>query len=490
MFDIELGHRLSDGYDKKSVRERYKKSLKYYTDFIVNVRKSAFFNRFPHQLYLRTLSSCQRACLNKLFSVVRDIKKGKPPSVTIIDSKAGTGKTSVIHAFCTMLIQENIDFQIACYTAAAASNYDCPTIHSLLSIYSYHVPYHEMTTLPITPRLRSRFNKCSLLILDEFSLISASCLWMILQRIKLVKNTTESIPIYLILVGDQMQIPPVFPYALWAEPLQSHDDYTKNGISLFSNPDHYITLNEVVRQSGDKEFANVLSNIHSKTVSHPDCSLLESRRNINLSDSELKLFENSVHLFSTNSSCFYHNINYIRKNITSVVRIDPELTPNCNLCRETIFPLFLYNGCSVILSKNLIVQKKLFNGSRGKVLGLYYLNDNDLIPCFISCKFFDYTGTTLKEDEGGVPIKPSIEKQYCAHLDQYIKVKKYDLIPGSGLTFHRSQGLTLDSAVVDLTGLKFYDPRIYVSFSRVRSRSNLVIVSNRPVHKYLIKDEY
>jgi ATP-dependent DNA helicase PIF1 len=55
-------------------------------------------------------------------------------------------------------------------------------------------------------------------------------------------------------------------------------------------------------------------------------------------------------------------------------------------------------------------------------------------------------------------------------------LKQIPLIPAYGLTIHKSQGLTLDSAVVDCKNI-FASGQMYVALSRVRTMAGLKIVN-------------
>lgn len=301
---------------------------------------------------------------------------------------------------------------------------------------------------------------------------------------KKVKRKNMHIPA---LIGDEEQIPCTADYALWTLPRDDMNEYTLNGLHVYQNADYFLTMKEIVRQSNDKKFAEILSRIHSKSVTLEDCNLLEERRSVHIQPSELKLFENEVHLFATNSLCYLKIYELLKKLNIPVIKLEAIITPECKFCKEDIYPLYLYPGAQIVLTRNFVVQRSLYNGSEGVVVDLYFQRDTDKLPVFITCNFTNYSGPVL-EDGCGVPVVPTTEKGYCIHNDKKVKIKKHDFTAAKYLTHHRAQGKTLDKAVGNLLHLSYQDPRLYTSLSRVRARSDLVIESPKSIKSYLVKD--
>lgn len=75
----------------------------------------------------------------------------------------------------------------------------------------------------------------------------------------------------------------------------------------------------------------------------------------------------------------------------------------------------------VLLQKNLISENCLVNGSLCIVKHVYYKNDKDELPEFITCEVPGYIGTKLSED-GTVPFSYNEYTIICKHHNQKIKV--------------------------------------------------------------------
>jgi ATP-dependent DNA helicase PIF1 len=56
------------------------------------------------------------------------------------------------------------------------------------------------------------------------------------------------------------------------------------------------------------------------------------------------------------------------------------------------------------------------------------------------------------------------------------KMKQIPLLPAYALTIHKSQGLTLDAAVIDCKNI-FACGQLYVALSRVRKLENLKVIN-------------
>ena len=132
------------------------------------------------------------------------------------------------------------------------------------------------------------------------------------------------------------------------------------------------------------------------------------------------------------------------------------------------------HGARVMLSANLWVEVGLVNGTLGTVEAICYEGDqrpSDL-PIAVTVKFDSYSGPTLPD--GTVPITPlrrtwfSTTKQ-CSRLQIPLKL-------AWAVTIHKSQGLTLDKAVIDIGKKEFSTGLTFVACSRVRQLTDLLFV--------------
>ena len=101
-----------------------------------------------------------------------------------------------------------------------------------------------------------------------------------------------------------------------------------------------------------------------------------------------------------------------------------------------------------MLRRNIDVTMGLVNGAMGTVVGIYsthVLNNFDHIfkPCQIE----------------------KINEKFMLMKNMYIHRKQYPLILAFAITIHNCQGLSLDTAIIDLSQEVLGDGMAYVAFS-------------------------
>lgn len=480
----KLGYRSIDlEYDKERGKRLFIRELKFYLDYTTNLRKISKYRPFPYFLHLKPLNVEQRECLRMLLRATRETVQNRP-NVAILNGIGGSGKSTVINAFCNQLVQEGVKFFVCSASASASQQFKSFTVHTLCGVWNCKLSTIDMINLPLSGVVKERLRDCQLIIVDEFSLMGARLLSLLLHRVSKAKNTDSDLSVSLVFVGDSAQLGAVAQYCLWEEPRPEMDVYSLHGIRVFKSATYKFTLTVNIRQASDAPYASLLSRLHSSTITEDDLDLLESRRSVNLSKSELETFKSSIRLFSTNMSCRNFNYNFLLQSTIPVVEINPILEPFCELCKEKYHPIYVGKGVLVTLLRNIVTPRGLFNGSSGCVSEIYFANKEDTFPQFISISFNDYEGTSLQEDRG-IPIVAVIEKEFCPHQNTYIKVKYFPLVANYCMSIHKSQSRSFDSCVISFNGIRRHErAKKYTALSRVKTAKGLVIVSSRPIKTY------
>ena len=139
--------------------------------------------------------------------------------------------------------------------------------------------------------------------------------------------------------------------------------------------------------------------------------------------------------------------------------------------------LFLSIGARVMLTRNLWTDKGLCNGSMGVIKDIIYQEGNcpPLLPLAVIVKFDDtYTGPSMcSDDPCCVPIVASTNVS-DSHGHSHER-QQFPLKLSWAITIHKSQGLTLDKAWVDLGPTEKFIGLAYVAISRVRTLKDLIV---------------
>ena len=153
---------------------------------------------------------------------------------------------------------------------------------------------------------------------------------------------------------------------------------------------------------------------------------------------DIRPFDSALHLYPTIEAVAEHNVAKLCASGHPVAVLRAVHTG------EPV--VFIAHGARVMLSANLWVEVGLVNGALGTVEAICY-DDNQQPPDLaVMVKFDTYAGPTLPD--GTVPIAPlrrtwfTTTKQ-CSRLQVPLKL-------AWAVTIHKSQGLTLDKAVIDI----------------------------------------
>ncbi|KAE8738448.1 hypothetical protein FOCC_FOCC016071 [Frankliniella occidentalis] len=241
---------------------------------------------------------------------------------------------------------------------------------------------------------------------------------------------------------------------------------------LYTTVDAAMVLSQVKRQN-DTCFLDVLHNISCGTLSEADYNILKQRFTTSVSEEERKSFKDAIRLYPTRAEVDEHNKNCLvalkhptTGNPMPISRIPAQHnsaqardgTENeAGGLRNT---LYLAKGARIMLRANLWTEKGLVNGSMGEVVDILYAQDRsppDDAPVAIICKFDCYQGLYLDDLTKTVVITP-ITKQWKSKNGQDCIRQQFPTSLCYACSIHKSQGLTLDKANVNIGTLKEMSP--------------------------------
>ncbi|TSJ41501.1 helix-turn-helix domain-containing protein [Fluviicola chungangensis] len=404
-------------------------------------------------------------------------------SPVFLTGKAGTGKTTLLRKIVETTHKNTV---IVAPTGIAALNAGGVTIHSFFQLpFSSFIPEFVSNGLVSgntkfeskeTLKRHFHFNKTrqnlirnvELLIIDEVSMLRADLLDAIDWTLRNVrKNNHPFGGLQVLFIGDLLQLPPVIKPEEWSV-LQKyyHGIFFFNARVLQEQAPVYIELDKIFRQD-DQLFIDLLNNLRNNRVTSEDQRLLEQYVN---PDFDSTKEEGYITLTTHNSKADQMNaaaLNSLKEqSIIYSAEIKNDFPPHLYpLEKETELKV----GAQIMFIKNDIsFEKNFYNGKMGVIKSL----TKDEIEVFfkeenrsITVEKYEWNNIkyTLNEQSG------EIEEEILGTFVHYpIKL-------AWAITIHKSQGLTFDKAVLDVSNV-FAPGQAYVALSRLRSLKGLVLL--------------
>lgn len=381
------------------------------------------------------------------------LKMGKNIFLT---GEAGSGKTWLLNKYIQYLRENNVKVAITASTGIAATHLQGATIHSWSGIgVRDSLSDKDLEKIISSDRIKRNYKKTRVLIIDEISMLHKHQLDMIDSIAQLMLDKEKPFGgLQVILCGDFFQLPPI-----------SHDDGQEKQFAFEANAwksgdFHVCYLAEQHRQGNDTLHA-ILNDIRSGTAGEHTKVPLRTRykkepegnikptklycRNINvdvINERELKNIDETAKTFRMSTTGFSTVVEGLKKTCLA-----PE-------------ELKLKKGAEVMFIKN-DTQGKYVNGTRCVVIGFEKTSAGwPIVKTYDNQTFVAYPDEWKYEDNG---VIRAIITQVPLRL-------------AWAITIHKSQGMTLDAAEIDL-GDAFEPGMGYVALSRVRSLSGLKLMN-------------
>ena len=400
--------------------------------------------------------------------MILDIPQEKQVIINAIRSKhnvcitgaAGTGKS-----FMLSMIKNHFPFvHVTASTGVAAVNISGVTIHSWSGIGQASFPVEEIVRFinsgPGT-KIRRQIKKAKLLAIDEISMISSHIFNLLNNVFKKVRQNDQPFGgIQIVLLGDFFQLPPVSK-DMEVEFCFSSDAWEEAAFSVFE-------LTEVFRQS-DLRFIQLLNNIRHAALNQQDIDLLKLRECE--PDKSLQPTLLVTHNYQADKinfemlNSFKEQVEY--KFMMKTMGRDNNiafLRKSCLAAEELVLKV----GVQVMMLKNTLQKQGIINGSIGVVIG-FSKNDLPIV------KFRNGETCTIGLEDWNIESFND-EKQ---EVEIIASIKQIPLVLAWAITIHKSQGMTLDHVLCDLSHI-FAEGQAYVALSRVRSLDGLYIKGFKP----------
>lgn len=400
-----------------------------------------------------------------------------------LTGKAGTGKTTLLREIIATTHKKTA---VVAPTGIAALNAGGVTIHSFFQLpFAAFIPdlsspntnsfvkFESRATLKRHFKMnairQSVIRNLELLIVDEVSMLRADVLDamnFMLQSVR--KNDRIFGGVQVLFIGDLMQLPPVIKDEEWSV-LRNYyrGKFFFNALVLEAHPPLYVELSKIFRQT-DENFIAVLNNLRNNKVLPSDIQLLNSFVKPDFKPSAESGY---ITLTTHNAKADSMNANALAELEGKKYSYQAEIVDDFP---DKIYPidavLELKKGAQVMFVKNDISpEKRFFNGKMGIVQSL---SEREIVVFFpdentsIEVEKYEWQNLRYKVHENTKEIEEEIIGTFT----------HYPIKLAWAITVHKSQGLTFDKAVLDVSQV-FLPGQAYVAFSRLRSLQGLVLKS-------------
>ena len=305
--------------------------------------------------------------------------------------------------------------------------------------------------------LAKRWRDTGILIIDEVSMLTPLLLETLDEIAKILRRSQRPFGgMQVVFVGDFLQLPPI-----------SNDKVTR---FAFESPvwtklvKRMITLSKIFRQQ-DPVFQGILDEVRMGSLSKQSFTTLESRINQDYKKNKIQptiLFNRRMDVEEINSS-HLEKLPGLSKTFSATTgpsKHSPSeiLATSEKMDKDGMYVpiLTLKEGAQVMLVSNLDLESGLCNGSRGVVVGFQETTNWPIVEFKTETRVIE--PHTWESDH----VPPISRSQIPLRL-------------AYALTIHKSQGATLDCALVDVGPSVFEYGQAYVALSRVRNLEGLYV---------------
>ncbi len=371
-----------------------------------------------------------------------------------LTGEPGAGKTYVINQYVAWLEAAGLNVAVTASTGIAATHIGGMTIHSWsgFGIKDQLSPY-DLEQIAGREKLVRRMKKTHVLVIDEISMLDGRGLDMVDQILRTVRQSAEPFGgIQVVCIGDFFQLPPVtrqgdiMLYAFESKAWQNMKPLV-------------CYLTEQHRQE-DELLLSLLSSIRRNEIEEEHYTLLQEQTEITYENVEpTRLYTHNVDVDTVNTRELARlpggAKRYTMKG-TGRKQLVEGLAKNC-LSPEQ---LILKEDAMVMCTKNNF-EAGYVNGTLARVV-----------------RFNEGFPVVETADGRELTIKPTTWE--LAEDNKVIAaIEQLPLRLAWAITVHKSQGMSLDAAEIDLSKAFVYGQG-YVALSRVRSLAGMKVIGMHP----------
>lgn len=385
-----------------------------------------------------------------------------------LTGQAGSGKTYLLNQYINYLHEHGISVAITASTGMAATHMNGTTIHSWAGIgIKDQFDNEDYTRLYRRDNVIDRLRHTKVLIIDEVSMLHARQLDLVDEVLQKVRDDNRPFGgAQVVLSGDFFQLPPIgnkgesnkekfaFMAKVW---IRLATTYVDNAPMI-----KVCYLSEQFRQTkSDKlDLHDILNQIRNQKVSTGAIDALLATKNNQIELNRTRLYTHNINVDKINQDELAA-IDEPAHHFEAIKEGDKELVQTLQKNAKSPETLVLKRGAKVMFTKNNSLLD-IYNGTMGEVVGFCEV-EGELLP-----KIKLNSGRVLiaeidtwsVEDAQGIPLASFSQLPLCLAW---------------AITVHKSQGMTLDAAEIDLSKT-FEVGQGYVALSRVRTLDGLKLL--------------
>lgn len=408
-----------------------------------------------------------------------------------LTGQAGAGKTYVLNQYLHYLRAREIAVAVTASTGIAATHINGLTIHSWSGIGILdELTMKDVTRIKKRPVIYERIKNTKVLIIDEISMLHRKQLDMVNHITQIIRENLQPFGgLQLIVAGDFFQLPPIGrteetnreKFAFMAESWLSANfqicylsEQHRQQLSL-ENDNTQLSLIDILNQIRSQQFNQYTMPTLLATAQH---NLAESRTRLYTHNFNVNKINEEELAKLTTQSMTYHSFSEGDEKLIDTLKKSMRNTPE----------LTLKIGAKVMFIKNNS-ELNVSNGTMGVVVDFAEINhegqENHSLESNQQISNNDNKENVLDNQSKKTKfpvIRLNDGREVIAEYDVWQiddeegdTLAAYYQIPLTlawAITIHKSQGMTLDSAEVDLSKT-FENGQGYVALSRLKQLSGL-----------------
>ena len=428
-----------------------------------------------------------------------------------LTGSAGSGKTYTLNQYIDYLRARRVPVAVTASTGIAATHMNGTTIHSWSGIgIKDELSDRDLTNLSRKQFLADRLKDTAVLVIDEISMLHAKQLNLVSQVLKHIRKNDKAFGgIQVVVAGDFFQLPPI-----GSKGETNREKFAFMSEAWLDAKFHICYLSEQHRQvsdaaNGGLDLDDILNQIRRQEVTFEAIAALEATYDQSVDIKRTRLYTHNLNVNKINDKELA-SLDGDMMRFEATATGDSKLVETLKKTVRTQDELILKVGAKVMFIKNN-AELGVSNGTMGELIGFaaVKIEDKDSNDALIEDDSSDDVdeeaagekttkgkkSAAKKDKEKPKSKKPTTQKMPVVRLNSGREViaepeewiiedetgdvlASYLQVPlclAWAITIHKSQGMTLDAAEIDLSRT-FELGQGYVALSRLKSLSGLQLL--------------